>query len=174
MEQQKSQLGEGSVGKLMMKLAIPAIVAQLVNLLYNMVDRIFIGHIEGIGDLALTGVGVCFPLIMIISAFAALVGMGSAPRASIFMGKGDKDSAEKILGNSFILLIIISAVLTVIFGIFAEPILLTFGASENTMDMHLITLISTALAQFLFSLHLVLMHLSVHRALQKSVCLLFL
>ena len=130
---QSQALAKEPVGRLLFRLSTPAIAAQLVNLLYNMVDRIFIGHIEGIGDLALTGVGVCFPLIMIISAFAALVGMGSAPRASIFMGKGDKDSAEKILGNSFILLIIISAVLTVVFRFFAQPILLTFGASENTI-----------------------------------------
>ncbi|MBR2028165.1 MAG: MATE family efflux transporter [Oscillospiraceae bacterium] len=130
---QSRALAEESVGRLLLKLSAPAIAAQIVNLLYNMVDRIFIGHIAEVGDLALTGVGVCFPLIMIISAFAALVGMGSAPRASIFMGKGDRDSAEKILGNSFTLLIAVSLVLTAVFGFFAEPILLTFGASANTI-----------------------------------------
>lgn len=131
----KSQaLATEPVGRLLLRLSAPAIAAQIVNLLYNMVDRMYIGHIEDIGSLALTGVGVCFPLIMIISAFAALVGMGAAPRASIFMGKGDKETAEKILGNSFTLLLCVSAVLTVIFLLFAEPILLTFGASENTIS----------------------------------------
>lgn len=126
-------LAKEPVGRLLAKLAAPAIAAQIVNLLYNMVDRMYIGHIENIGDLALTGVGVCFPLIMIISAFAALVGMGSAPRASIFMGKGDKDTAEHIMGNSLSLLLIVSATLTVVFLLFCEPILMRFGASENTI-----------------------------------------
>ena len=130
---QSAALATEPVGKLLLKLSAPAIAAQIVNLLYNMIDRIYIGHIDKIGDLALTGVGVCFPLIMIISAFAALVGMGAAPRASIFMGKGDKATAEKILGNSFTLLLCVSAVLTVVFVFFAKPILLTFGASENTI-----------------------------------------
>ena len=88
-----SFLGSEPLGKLLFKLAIPTITAQIINLLYNIVDRIYIGHMEGIGDLALTGVGVCMPLIMIISAFAALVSSGGAPRASIFMGQGDKESA---------------------------------------------------------------------------------
>lgn len=130
---QSAALATEPVGKLLFKLSAPAIAAQIVNLLYNMVDRIYIGHIENIGDLALTGVGVCFPLIMIISAFAALVGMGAAPRASIFMGRGDKNTAEKILGNSFTLLLCVSVMLTFIFVCFARPILLTFGASENTI-----------------------------------------
>ncbi|MBQ5781978.1 MAG: MATE family efflux transporter [Oscillospiraceae bacterium] len=126
-------LANEPVGRLLTKLAAPAIAAQIVNLLYNMVDRMYIGHIENIGDLALTGVGVCFPLIMIVSAFAAIVGMGSAPRASIFMGKGDRDTAEHIMGNSLSLLLIVSAVLTAVFLLFCEPILLRFGASENTI-----------------------------------------
>lgn len=130
---QSQALATEPVGKLLLKLSAPAIAAQIVNLLYNLVDRMYIGHIEGIGKLALTGVGVCLPLILIISAFAALVGMGSAPRASIFMGKGDKDTAENILGNSFSLLILVSAVLTVIFQLFSRPMLLSFGASENTI-----------------------------------------
>ncbi|MBE6895119.1 MAG: MATE family efflux transporter [Ruminococcaceae bacterium] len=130
---QSQALGTQPVGRLLTKLAAPAIAAQIVNLLYNMVDRIYIGHIEEVGKLALTGVGVCFPLIMIISAFAALVGMGAAPRASIFMGKGDKDSAENIMGNSLTLLVVISVVLTIVFRLFAQPILLKFGASENTI-----------------------------------------
>ena len=154
---QSAALATEPVGKLLLKLSAPAIAAQIVNLLYNMVDRIYIGHIENIGDLALTGVGVCFPLIMIISAFAALVGMGAAPRASIFMGKGDKATAEKILGNSFTLLLCVSVVLTVIFICFARPILLTFGASENTigyaMDYMSIYSIGTVFVQLTLGLN---------------------
>ena len=131
---QSQALASAPVGKLLAKLAAPAIAAQIVNLLYNMVDRMYIGRIEGVGKLALTGVGVCFPLIMIISAFAALVGMGAAPRTSIFMGKGDRETAERIMNNSFSLLMIIAAVLTVVFFFFAEPVLMKFGASENTIQ----------------------------------------
>ena len=130
---QSAALATAPVGKLLTKLAAPAIAAQIVNLLYNMVDRMYIGHIEGVGKLALTGVGVCFPLIMIISAFAALVGMGAAPRASIFMGKGYRETAERIMNNSFSLLLIIAAALTAVFCFFSEPILMKFGASENTI-----------------------------------------
>ena len=138
MSQNKKQnetdaLGTERVGKLLFKLAIPAITAQMVNLLYNVVDRMYIGHIEGIGKLALTGVGICLPLILLVSAFAALVGMGAAPRASIYLGKGEKDNAEGTLGNSFVLLLCISAVLTTVLIVFGEKLLLSFGASENTI-----------------------------------------
>ena len=133
-QNQTEELGTCSVGKLLFKLAVPAIAAQIINLLYNLVDRIYIGHIAEVGKLALTGVGVCLPLIMLISAFAALVSMGAAPRASIFLGKGEKDNAEKTLGNSFSLLVIISIILTLIFFFFAEDLLLIFGASENTIE----------------------------------------
>lgn len=133
-ENKTDSLGTGSVKKLLFQLAVPAIASQIINLLYNIVDRMYIGHIEGVGKLALTGVGVCLPLIMIITAFAALVSMGGAPRASIFLGKGDKESAEKILGNCTSLLIIVSVILTIIFFFFAEPLLLLFGASENTIS----------------------------------------
>ena len=121
------------VGKLLLSLAAPAIAAQIVNLLYNMVDRIYIGHILGTGALALTGLGVTLPVITLIAAFAALVGFGGAPRASIAMGKGDYDGAEKILGNCVVTLCIFSVILTVIFYAFAEPILYAFGASEDTI-----------------------------------------
>ncbi|WP_195987822.1 MATE family efflux transporter [Clostridium sp. D53t1_180928_C8] len=131
---QTEELGSCSVGKLLFKLAVPAIAAQIINLLYNLVDRMYIGHIENVGKLALTGVGVCLPLIMLISAFAALVSMGAAPRASIFLGKGEKDNAEKTLGNSFSLLIILSLIITVIFSLFSKDLLLIFGASENTIE----------------------------------------
>lgn len=128
-----NDLANEHVGKLLFRLAVPAIAAQLVNMLYNIVDRMYIGHIEGIGATALTGVGVCFPILMIISAFSALVGMGGAPRASIKMGQGDFDGAEKTLGNCFITLLGISVVLTAFFLVFQERLLLLFGASENTL-----------------------------------------
>ncbi len=126
-------LGKEPVGRLLMTLAVPAITSQLVNALYNMVDRMYIGHIPGIGAAALTGVGVCFPLIMIISAFASLIGQGGAPRASIYMGKQDKETAEKILGNCFATLLVIAVVLTGLTLAFQRPLLLLFGASENTI-----------------------------------------
>lgn len=131
--QQKNELGEGSVGKLLFRLALPAIVAQLVNLLYNMVDRIYIGHIPETGDLALTGLGLCFPIIMIVTAFANLIGAGGAPRVAIYMGKGDKESAEKILGCGVAALTVIALVITVVLEITGAPILKLFGASENTL-----------------------------------------
>lgn len=131
---QSANLGQGSVGKLLFKLALPAIVAQIINVLYNMVDRMYIGHIEGIGDIALTGVGVTMPIIMAVSAFAALVSMGSAPRASIMMGRKKNDEAENILGNSFVLLIVIAIITTALILIFGWDLLLFFGASENTVQ----------------------------------------
>lgn len=133
MENNKEFLGTEPVGKLLLKLAIPTVIAQLVNMLYNIIDRIYIGHIPGEGSLALTGVGVCTPIIMIISAFAALVSSGGAPKASIFMGRGDKSSAEKILGGCFTLQIILSAILTAVLLIWNRNLLLLFGASENTI-----------------------------------------
>lgn len=127
-------LEKESIGKLLFKLSIPTVIAQLINMLYNVIDRIFIGHMQGVGDLALTGVGVCLPIIMIVSAFACLVSSGGAPRASIFMGKRDNETAEKILGNCFTLQIIISIVITVLLLLFNRPLLLLFGASENTIE----------------------------------------
>ena len=112
MEKNNQYLGTEPLGKLLFKLAVPSVVAQIINMLYNMVDRIYIGHMAEGGSLALTGLGVCMPIIMVVSAFAALVSMGGAPRASIAMGRGDNSAAERILGNCFILQIIISAILT--------------------------------------------------------------
>ena len=134
MENSKDFLGTQPVGKLLFKLAIPTVIAQLINMLYNIVDRIYIGHIPGDGSAALTGVGVCMPLILIVSAFAAFVASGGAPRASISMGKGDYDSAEKILGGCVLMQVVISAVLTVVLLVFGRDLLLAFGASENTID----------------------------------------
>lgn len=133
MESNKEFLGAESVGRLLFRLSIPTVVAQLINMLYNIVDRIYIGHMPGDGSMALTGVGVCMPLIMLVAAFAALVSSGGAPRASIFMGQRDHESAEKTLGNCFSLQLIVSAVLTAVLLIWNEELLLAFGASENTI-----------------------------------------
>lgn len=133
MEKNNDFLGTEPIGKLLFKLSLPSIAAQIINMLYNIVDRIYIGHIEGVGALALTGVGVCMPVILIVSAFAALVSMGGAPRASIYMGKGDNKSAEKVLGSCLLLQVIISAVLTAVLLIWNKNILMAFGASENTI-----------------------------------------
>lgn len=133
MENDKEFLGKEPLGKLLFRLALPTVTAQLINMLYNIVDRIYIGHMPGDGALALTGVGVCLPLILIVSAFAALVGAGGAPRATIFMGRKDYDKAEKTLGNCFAMQIIISAILTIVLLIWNEDLLLAFGASENTI-----------------------------------------
>ena len=113
--EEKTFLGTEPIGRLLFKLAVPTVIAQLVNMLYNIVDRIYIGHMPGDGSAALTGVGVCMPLILIVSAFAAFVASGGAPRASISMGKGDYDSAEKILGGCVLMQVVISAVLTAIY-----------------------------------------------------------
>ena len=126
-------MGTEPVGKLLVKLAIPAVTAQLINMLYNIVDRIYIGHMPGNGNLALTGVGVCMPIIMIVSAFAALISNGGAPMASIAMGRKEHDHAEKILGNCFLLQILISVVLTAALLLWNRPLLYTFGASDNTI-----------------------------------------
>lgn len=134
MKQDNDFLGTEPVGKLLLKLALPTVAAQLINMLYNIVDRIYIGHIPKVGSLALTGVGVCMPIIMIVSAFAALVSTGGAPRASICMGKGDKDSAENILGNCFSMQILVSLILTVILLLGNRTFLMAFGASENTIE----------------------------------------
>ena len=134
MTDNKGMLGTAPIGKLLFQLAIPTVVAQLINMLYNVVDRIFIGHMPDVGDLALTGVGVCMPIILLVSAFAALVGSGGAPRASIFMGKKDIDTAERILGACFGMQIIVSLVLTAVLLIWNRDLLLAFGASGNTVE----------------------------------------
>lgn len=134
MKNDRDFLGKDPLGRLLWKLAVPTVLAQLINMLYNIVDRIYIGHIPKVGALALTGVGVCMPLILIVSAFAALVGNGGAPRASISMGRGDKESAEKILGTCFAMQITISVILTAVLLIWNKDFLLAFGASENTVE----------------------------------------
>jgi len=134
MRKENAFLGTEPVGRLLVRLALPTITAQLINMLYNIVDRIYIGHMPGDGNLALTGVGVCMPLIMIVSAFAAFISSGGAPRASIFMGRGDYDSAEKTLGTCFAMQVILSAVLTLVLSVWHRDLLLSFGASENTIE----------------------------------------
>lgn len=130
MDSQK-RLGEMKIGKLILEFSIPAIIGMLVNTLYNIIDRIFIGHIEGIGNLAMAGVGITMPLMFVILAFGMLIGIGTATRISIKLGQHDKEGAEKHLGNAFTLIIIISIILTVFGLAFSNPLLKMFGASEN-------------------------------------------
>lgn len=137
MKRQDVDLGSGKVSKLLLSLALPTITSQIVNMLYNLVDRIYIGHmqpVDTVGKLALTGVGVCLPIIVVISAFAALLAMGGAPRASIQEGRGNPKEAERIMGNCLTMLVAASVVLTVVLQLFARDLLLLFGASENTID----------------------------------------
>ena len=136
---QNRDMGSGSIPKLLAQLALPAVVAQVVNLLYNIVDRIYIGHMPEVGASALTGVGLFTPILMLITAFAMLCGSGGAPRAAIAMGRGDDDAAEKIMGNCFTLLLILAAVLTVVFYFAAPSLLVLFGASEKRCLMRWIT-----------------------------------
>ena len=129
----KQDMGTGSVKKLMVKMAVPALVGQVVNLLYNIVDRIYIGHLPEIGGLALTGVGLFTPILMLITAFAMLAGAGGAPRAAISMGKGDKDAAEKIMANCFTVLMILAVILTIVLYAAAPTLLRWFGGSDATL-----------------------------------------
>lgn len=131
MNQKNMDLGNERVGKLLFSLAVPTITSQIVNMLYNLVDRVYIGHmqpVETIGKLALTGVGVCLPIILVISAFAALLASGGAPQASIAEGRGDLDKSERIMATSMTMLVAVSIVLTVGFLIFSEPLLRLLGA----------------------------------------------
>ena len=135
METNKNQdfLATAPVGKLLMQLSIPTIAAQLINMLYNIVDRIYIGHMPENGDLALTGVGVCMPIILFVSAFAALISASGAPRASIFLGKKETDSAEKTMGSCFSAQVVVSLLITAVLLLWHEELLLSFGASANTI-----------------------------------------
>ena len=134
MNQDKNALGTAPVGKLMVKLALPAVTAQLINALYNIVDRMYIGHMEDVGDLALTGLGICFPIILFISALSALAGIGGGSRAAIAMGAGEKEKAESILGGATALLLLMAVLSMAVFGVFRDPLLYLFGASENTIE----------------------------------------
>lgn len=156
-ESREKRLGTAPLGKLIFQLALPGILAQLINVLYNMVDRMYIGHIPEAGATALTGLGVCLPIIVLISAFSAFAGMGGAPLAAIQLGRGDKGRAEKILGNATTMLITCSIVLTIFFSIFKEPILYAFGASEETIGYALdyinIYLVGTIFVQLALGLN---------------------
>lgn len=134
MNKENNLLGTAPIGSLLLKMALPTVTAQLINMLYNLVDRIYIGRIPEVGLAALTGTGVCMPLIMIVTAFAALTGSGGAPRASICLGRGDTALAEKTLGNCFTFQLIVSAVLTAVLLLWNRDLLLAFGASENTIE----------------------------------------
>ena len=137
MNRQNVDLGSGKVSRLLFSLALPTITSQIVNMLYNLVDRVYIGHmqpVDTVGKLALTGVGVCLPIIVVISAFAALLAMGGAPRASIQEGRGNDRESERIMGNCFTMLVMASLVLTAVLQLFGRDLLLLFGASENTID----------------------------------------
>ena len=127
------QLGTAPIGKLLLKLAAPTVVAQLVNLLYNIVDRVYIGHMPQVGALALTGIGLCFPVVYLIGAFTMLVAQGGAPRAAIAMGSGDNAMAEKIMGGCFTCLVAVALALTALFWGFGEELLWIFGCSEETI-----------------------------------------
>ena len=150
-------LAAAPIGGLMLRLAVPAVAAQLINMLYNIVDRIYIGHIPVVGKTALTGLGVSFPILMLVSAFAAFSGMGGAPLASIRLGAGDRKGAEQILGNSTTLLLGTAAVLTVFFSLFKRPLLMAFGASEDTVGYALeylsIYLLGTVFVQLALGLN---------------------
>ncbi|GEK89663.1 putative efflux protein, MATE family [Alkalibacterium putridalgicola] len=133
MSNTEERLRTENVKKLLLTLSIPNIVAQLINMLYNVIDRMFIGHIPEVGSLALTGVGVAFPIVMLIMAFSYFIGMGGTPLASIKMGQGNKEDGERILGTSVVMLVLISITLTVLFLAFGEQLLVLFGASAETL-----------------------------------------
>jgi len=157
MQENRNFLGTEPIGKLLLRLSVPTVCAQLINMLYNIVDRIYIGHMPEDGSLALTGVGICMPIIMFVSAFAALIGAGGAPRASIFMGQGNHAAAEKTLGGCFTLQAIVSLIMTALLILFAEPMLMAFGASENTIayasDYMSIYALGTAFVQLTLSMN---------------------
>ena len=157
MNHRDERLGSAPLGKLMFSLALPSVAAQLINVLYNIVDRMYIGHIPGYGNAALTGVGVTFPILTMISAFSAFAGMGGAPLASIQLGKQNRQRAEQILGNSAGLLVLFSVILTAFFSIFKTPVLYAFGASDATIvyarDYISIYLIGTIFVQLALGLN---------------------
>ena len=151
------KLGTAPLGRLMLSLALPTVLAQLINVLYNVVDRIYIGHMQGDGNLALTGVGVTLPIITLIAAFSAFAGAGGAPLAAIELGKKDERKSSLIMGNSAWMLVFFSIVLTIGFLIFKVPILYAFGASSKTIvyanDYITIYLLGTIFVQLALGLN---------------------
>ena len=176
MEKKKqNQLGTERLGKLIISMAVPSILAQLINVLYNIVDRIYIGHIEGYGDIALTGVGVTFPIITLIAAFSNFAGMGGAPLASMKLGQKDLEGAKKILGTSTVMLLSFSVILTVVFTIFKNPILYAFGASDATIiyaaEYIGIYLIGTVFVQLSMGLNTFISGQGYAKVAMLSICL---
>ena len=149
MQDKEKKMATEAIGKLMISMAVPSIIAQIINILYSIVDRIYIGHIKGVGMEALTGVGVTFPIITLISAFSAFVGAGGAPLAAIWLGKGDRKRAEKILGNGVTLLMFFTVILMTFFYAFQKPLLYLFGASDATIG-YAVSYISIYLAGTIF------------------------
>ena len=149
MQDKEKKMATEAIGKLMISMAVPSIIAQIINILYSIVDRIYIGHIKGVGMEALTGVGVTFPIITLISAFSAFVGAGGAPLAAIWLGKGDRKRAEKILGNGVTLLVFFTVILMAFFYAFQKPLLYLFGASNATIG-YAVSYISIYLAGTIF------------------------
>ena len=149
MQDKEKKMATEAIGKLMISMAVPSIIAQIINILYSIVDRIYIGHIKGVGMEALTGVGVTFPIITLISAFSAFVGAGGAPLAAIWLGKGDRKRAEKILGNGVTLLVFFTVILMAFFYAFQKPLLYLFGASDATIG-YAVSYISVYLAGTIF------------------------
>ena len=134
MARRENDLGNDKIVTLLLRLAIPAMVAQFVNVLYGIVDRIFIGNIEVIGSVALSGVGVCAPIVTLITSFSFLVGLGGSPLMAMRLGEGNRENAEKIMSNSFFMLIVTSVLITIVFLVFRKPMLMAFGASDNTFE----------------------------------------
>ncbi len=168
-------LGRAPVTGLLFRLAVPTVLAQLVNLLYSVVDRIYVGHIPETGSLALAGMGVTFPIVMLISAFAMLAGAGGAPRAAIAMGEGDNERAEKILGNCAMLLIVFSIVLSAFFLLTKDKILMLFGASESTLpyasDYVGIYLLGTVFVQLVLGLNMFITNQGFTKISMATVCI---
>jgi len=175
MQKEENKLVTLPIGRLLFQMTVPAVLGQLVHLLYNIVDRIYVGRIPEIGSLALAGLGVTFPIVLLISAFASLIGMGGAPRAAIAMGKGDQNTAEKLLGNSVTLLFIFSIILSLLFTLTKEPILLTFGASSDTLpyaiDYISIYLLGTIFAQATLGLNLFITNQGFAKTSMATVCI---
>ena len=173
--QNNNSLETAPVTKLIFKLAIPTVLAQLVNLLYNIVDRIYVGRIPEIGSLSLAGLGVTFPIILLISAFAMLAGMGGASRAAVSMGAKNNDTAEKILGNSTMLLLIFSVVLSVVFLLTKDWILMRFGASADTIgyasEYITIYLFGTIFVQLALGLNMFITNQGFTKTSMLTVCI---
>lgn len=173
--EENQALATEPVGRLLFRLAIPTVVAQLVNLLYNIIDRIYVGHIPDVGTEALAGLGVTFPIVMLVAAVSSLAGMGGSARAAIAMGKGEHNQAEKYLGNAAAMLVVFSVILTVVFLITKDPILMVFGASETTLpyaSSYLgIYLLGTIFVQIALGLNMFITNQGFAKTSMATVCI---